>query len=143
MYITTPAFIEYKSNKDFRSAIRYHFGMNEADILKRLDAQYGGDAKTALDEESLDELMMDESRMTRVMNHIFTNTEKSKEFQELYTLGAAKWISEDLGVGQCILFTYDYYYLYHSCLCIYFDYPEQWNEYCPYYVQLRDKLLQR
>jgi hypothetical protein len=141
MYITTPAFIEYTTSHEFRAAFRRQFGMDEDKIIKELDALYGGDARAVLDAESLDELLMDEGRMSAVMNDIFTKTEKNPEFCELYTLGAAKWISEDLGVGQCILCTYDYFYLYHSCLCVFFDSPSQWNAACPYYVQLRDKLM--
>lgn len=140
MYITTPTFIEYTTSCEFRAAFRRQFGMDEAKIIKELDKLYGGDARTLLDTESLDELLMDEERMAAVMNDVLEKTQKNPEFILLYKLGAAKWISEDLGVGQCILFTYDYYYLYHSCLCVFLDFPEQWNAECPYFIQLRDKL---
>ena len=143
MYITTPAFIEYTTNHDFRTAFRRHFGMDEDALMRQLDQKYGGDARTMLDEETLDELLIDDRHMSKVMDDVLSKTTTNREFQELYTLGAAKWISEDMSIGQCILFTYDYYYLYHSCLCVFFDSPKQWGPKCPYYIQLRDKLLQR
>jgi hypothetical protein len=143
MYNTTPAFIEYQTNHDFRTVFRRQFGMDEPNIRQQLISKFGEKYVNELDEETLDEHLLDEPHMSAVMDYIYAQTKKNREFIVLYTLGAAKWISEDLQIGQCILLTYDYYYLYHSCLCVFFDHPEQWNDACPYYIQLRDKLQTR
>ena len=143
MYITDPAFIEYKTNHEFRAAFRRHMGMDENVLRAKLLAEYGEQVVNEWDEETLDELLLDNDRMNLVMNDVLAKTKKNIQFILLYKLGAAKWISEDIEIGQCILFTYDYYYLYHSCLCVFHDYPEQWGEKCPYFIQLRDKLQER
>lgn len=143
MYCTEPAFIEYTSNHEFRAAFRRHMGMDESKLRANLITEFGESAVNEMDEETLDELLLDHDRMSAVMNDVLAKTKKNIQFILLYKLGAAKWISEDIGIGQCILFTYDYYYLYHSCLYVYLNHPEQWGEKCPYFIQLRDKLQER
>jgi hypothetical protein len=143
MYNTTPAFIEYQTNHDFRTVFRRQFGIDESSVRQKLISKFGEKYVHEIDEESLDELLLDEQHMSAVMDYLYKHTQKNREFIVLYTLGAAKWISEDMQIGQCILLSYDYYYLYHACLCVFFDSPDQWNDSCPYYIQLRDKLHAR
>lgn len=143
MYLTEPAFIEYKTNHEYRAIFRHHMGMNETLLRENLVNEFGEQAVNELDEETYDELLLDNEQMNRVMNDLLAKTKPNIQFLLLYKLGAAKWMSEDIEIGQCILLTYDYYYLYHSCLCVFLDYPDQWGEKCPYFIQLRNKLQER
>ena len=139
-YKTNPAFIEYNTNNEYRAVYRHHFDMDETKIMEELCKIYGADGIKEMDQETLDELLVDNDKLSKIMDDILNKTRHEPWFKQLYLLGASKWLSEDDGIGQCILLSYDYYYLYHTCLHIFFEYPDQWSNTCPYYIQLYDKL---
>jgi hypothetical protein len=114
--------------------------MDTEEILKDLESNYN---TKELDEETLDELLYDSDKISDTLRELYELTKENLLFQNLYTLAAAKMISTDLTIGQIILFSYDYLYLFHPCMCVFLVSPEEFNESCTYYLQLKDKLEKR
>ena len=136
IYDTSTPLIEYNTTEEYRAHIRIIFGMDCESKRKEIQETY-----MDLDKESLDELLYDENQMSMVMDQIYQMTEHHPQFQELYRLAAAKMLSEDLKIGQAVICCYDYFYLFHPCMCTFIDCPIIFDEYCPYFIQLRDKLI--
>ena len=101
----------YTTNKEYRQCIRSAFYMEDQD----LEDQYED-----LDEESADELNFDMDRAETVMQELYLLTKEDPVFQELYDLAAATMLSEDRQIGQSVLFSYDYFRLFHNCLRYFF-----------------------
>ena len=160
IYNTYTPLIEYNTTEEYRSHVRTIFKMDCESKRKEIQEIYGqgsseamnpttnaiGDRRSPetfgdLDKESLDELLYDENQMSMVMDQIYQMTEQHPQFQELYRLAAAKMLSEDLTIGQAVICCYDYFYLFHPCMCTFIDCPIIFDEYCPYFIQLRDKLI--
>jgi len=135
-YSTTNPLIEYNTTEEYRAHIRAIFGMDCETKRREILETYHD-----LDKESLDELLYDETQMILMMDQIYQMTEHHPQFQELYRLAAAKMLSEDLSIGQAVICCYDYFYMFHTCLCTFIENPESFNESCPYFLQLRDKLI--
>ena len=128
-YNTNNIYIEYKTNKEYRECIRKVFYQNcttQEEELKKYD----------LDDESYDEMLYDNETMLNILDTIYLNTKSNHMFQKLYDLAAAKMMSINREIGLSVLYSYDYFYLMHICLCIYLDYPELFNESLPYYIEL-------
>jgi hypothetical protein len=96
-----------------------------------------------IDEESYDECMFEPESMSQTMDDVYAKTKHLATFQTLYELAAAKMFSTDPSIGLCILFSYDYLYLFHACLCVFFLQPEDFHEKCAYYLQLKERLEKR
>jgi hypothetical protein len=137
-YDTSNLHIEYNTDEEYRNIMRTIFKMDCETKRKELQDTYGD-----LDKESLDELLYDEAKMATLLDQLYEMTEHHPQFQELYRLAAAKMLSEDLSIGQAVICCYDYFYLFHPCLCVFIDCPSEFNETCPYFIQLRDKLMKR
>jgi hypothetical protein len=135
-YNTRNLYIEYKTNKEYRQVIREVFNQDCSSQEEELN-------KYDLDEESYDEMLYDNNTMLNILDTIYLNTKSHYMFQTLYDLAAAKMMSINREIGLSVLYSYDYFYLMHICLCIYLDYPEQFNEACPYYIELIDKLKKK
>jgi hypothetical protein len=139
-YDTSSHLIEYNSNIEYRKILRNLFRMDTEEILKDLESKYN---TKVLDEETMDELLYDSDKISDTLRQLYELTKENLLFQNLYTLAAAKMISTDLSIGQIILFSYDYLYLFHPCMCVFLVSPEEFNESCTYYLQLKDKLEKR
>jgi len=139
-YDTSSHLIEYNSNIEYRKILRGLFRMDTEEILKGLESKYN---MKELDEETIDEILYDSDKISDTMRELYELTKLNPLFQNLYTLAAAKMISTDLSIGQIILFSYDYLYLFHPCMCVFLVSPEEFNESCTYYLQLKDKLEKR
>ena len=80
-----------------------------------------------------------------ILDIIFEIT--SVHFKELYELSSAVMMMEDLDIGLVILFSYDYFSLFHLCLCDYLSINReeekeeliQFTNKNQYYLQLLDK----
>ena len=136
-YDTSNPFIEYSSNRQYRRRLRTIFKINIDAIQKHLEQKYNTDE---LDDETVDELLYDTDTMEIVMQQLFERTKDSANFQILYDLAAAKMFSMDRTIGQCILFSYNYFYLFHACICVFLREPNEFTDTCTYYLQLKDKL---
>jgi len=93
----------YSNNEEYRACLRNYFHMDivEADrehaYLKESDI------------ESYDELLYDDAAMKRGMDDILEKTRENPLFITLYTLAAGQFLSDDIGIGLCVLLSYDYF----------------------------------
>lgn len=131
MYDTTTPDITYSDSNGYRDIIRRVFRMNEVvaenALLKKDD----------VDDESWDEMLFDSDSITKTMDTLYDKTEDHPLFAELYEIAAAQMISTDYKIGQAVLMSYDYFRLFHPCLCTFLNTPEAFNETCRYYIQLK------
>lgn len=81
------------------------------------DKQYRNALYTAFCLETEDDPVDIDQKMIEQMDILFLATKNIDIFAELYKNAAYKMISEDMGIGQCILFSYDYFYLFHPVIC--------------------------
>ena len=137
-YDISQPFIEYHNNLEYRQWIRTVFRTDKEKIKQEIESVY--DNVSSLEEETLDELCIDMDAMEETMSKLFILTESHELFQKLYDAAAAKMISTDRTIGQCVLFSYDYFYLFHACMCVFLTNPSQFTIMCPYYVDLKKKL---
>lgn len=103
--------ISYNDNMSYRKCLRFVTNMNIDNIhvpWEQMDED--------LDEETIDEQLYDQVLMTTVMDNIFNDTKDNDNFKELYSLAAAQMFSVDHCIGLAILFSYDYFDLFHNCL---------------------------
>ena len=102
--------ISYNDNGGYRKAMRELFHMKEPDL-----SEYGD-----LDEETRDELLFDESTISKVTDKIYDITKNHPLFQELYTMAAGRFLSTNMEIGLAVVFCYDYLPLFHNCLASFF-----------------------
>lgn len=129
-YNVSHILIEYYNDEEYRENIRKIFKMKH---LENKDEEY-------IDKVTADELDYDYEKIDKVMKKLYENTKDNPLFQILYDLAAAKMISLDRTIGQSVLFSYDYLYLFHACLCVYIVSPTEFTSDCEYYKNLKEKL---
>lgn len=134
-YNVSQLLIEYKNDKEYRETLRKIFQMKPVSTDTVVD--------DADDEITADENDYDCQQINTTMEQLFKETENHPLFQTLYDLAAAKMISLDRTIGQCVLFSYDYFYLFHACMCVFLVCPQEWTEECEYYRDLKTKLETR
>lgn len=129
--ISTPN-LTYNDSKEYRDVIRRVFKTDDIKITENSLLK-----KEDVDEESWDEFLFDDTTMTKALDDIYEKTEDHPLFAELYEIAAAQMISTDSHIGQAVLMSYDYFRLYHPCLCTFLSSPDAFNEKCKYYIQLK------
>jgi hypothetical protein len=103
IYLNKP--VQYKNNQEYRNCIREIFRMQE--FISTLD----------IDDETKDEQNYDDRSTSKVLDYIYSITKKNACFQELYGYAAATMFSTDPEIGLAVLFSYDYFLLFHPLLC--------------------------
>jgi hypothetical protein len=127
--------------------------------------------QTKIDDNDYD-LFYDEKMVNPAMDELYRLTKHNVLFQNLYKKAAAKVMSVNKTIGQCILFSYDYFREFHPCICrfLYDHYqktqPEiieqlyksssssvdmkmvwenlgEWNEHNQYYMSLLEVLTKK
>lgn len=116
----------YDNNKTYRAILRHLFYIDSAEVLAELSETYTDIAD--LDEETIDELTIDMTKIESAMEVLYEETKDDPLFRNLYDLAAARMFSVDRKIGQSVLFSYDYLYLFHSLLYLRFFEPDQCNE---------------
>jgi hypothetical protein len=101
--------IEYFENNSYRQCLREVMNM---DVSQMTFEQY----KDELDDETKDELLIDEKQMSAAMDDIYEKTKKLESFQSLYSSAAALMFSTDPNIGLAVLFSYDYFSVFHMCI---------------------------
>lgn len=91
---------------------------------------------TSSDDEFDDE---NNKKLIETMEHLFHLTEKNEIFDKLYNLACSKMFLTDKTIGQCILYSYDYFDLFHYCMCLFLKGGEM-SEEEPQVKALFDKL---
>jgi len=82
----------------------------------------------------------DDSYSSKLLDLIFEKT--SVHLKELYEKASAVMMMEDLDIGLAIMFSYDYFSLFHLCLCDYLLINQEEKEDIKknqYYLQILDK----
>ena len=131
-----PSSISYKNNKEYRDWIRRVFRFNKDTKIYYADLTEK-EMSNEIDEESRDEMEFDLDSMQIGLDFLFDNTILSPIFEELYILSAATMFSTDVKIGQSVLCSYDFFYLYYTCLWHFFMNPSRKIETIPEYQQLR------
>ena len=121
----------YSSNMEYRDFLRDIFFMK---------LPKSPDNPDDIDDETLDENNYDEGSISRTMDVLFDLTKGNVLFQQLYISAAAKMLSEQLDIGQAVLFSYDYLPLFHKCLGCFFKEPAKFDDTNEFYVGLMKKL---
>ncbi len=139
-YDTSFPMIEYYDDFEYRNCIRRIFKMDmekmKADLAEKYDIN-------GIDPVTLDEFMIDIGVMDNALRNLFNLTKDNSQFCELYDLAAAKMISTNREIGQSILYSYDYIYIFHPLMCAFLEYPDDKELQTKYYKQLREGLLRR
>lgn len=137
-YNISQLLIEYHNDKEYRETLRRIFKMKHIKN-KNID----NDEDDEMDEITADEQDYDFKKIDKTMDQLYDQTKENPLFQTLYDLAAAKMISLDRTIGQCVLFSYDYFYLFHACLCVFIVCSNEFTEECEYYKLLKTKLETR
>ena len=132
MYNTT-LIVNYQNNKEYRACIRNLFKMETQIYNETLYEE-------PLDEETLDEQNYDNNKTTDMLDYIYSITKENSYFKELYGYGAGTMFSTNLEIGLVVLFSYDYFVLFHPCICSFIENPALFNESNIYFIQLKTKI---
>jgi len=120
--------VSYNDNFTYRAKFREFVNMDISKI--NLDS--------SMDQESYDELLFDSEEMSSCLTEIYSITKTNILFKELYAIGASKMLSEDEEIGLCVLFSYDYFYLFFLCLV---DFQNgSFNKNNTNYITLKNKI---
>jgi len=120
--------VYYSNTTDYRKCLRELFHMKCIFNPELED----------IDEETKDELLYDEERMSFVMDELYNATKNNDCFNELYDLAAATMFSTDRTIGQAVLFSYDYLCYFHNCLASFLK--GEFDNKNEYYLLLKMKL---
>jgi len=126
----------YSNNKEYRDSIRNFFNMNVENIQVEIK-QY------EYDDETCDELLIDEVAMSKGMANILEKTSGNILFDELYSLAAALMISLDKDTGLCILLSYDYFCDFYNVWNAFLENPNEFSDKNPFYITLKNRFLQK
>ena len=101
--------VDYTENESYRRCLRGVMKMDTSGV--NFDS-----CDDDIDDETRDELLIDEKSMSIAMDKIYENTKNDKLFKELYSHAAALMFSEDESIGLAVLFSYDYFSYFHYIL---------------------------
>ena len=97
--------VEYHDDFSYRENVRTVFGMN---VCVDLDNDY--------DEVTKDELLYEENAMSKGLDAIYEKTKDVADFKKIYEISAGFMLSNDPNIGLAVIFSYDYFALFHLCL---------------------------
>ena len=106
--------VNYNTNTAYRGCLRDTMNMDVSHIS--FDA-YTED----LDDETKDELLIDERQMSRALDEIYEKTCNIECFQNVFLRAATLMMSNDPKIGLAVLFSYDYFSQFHKCLKAFYD----------------------
>lgn len=121
--------VQYSNNQEYRDSMRQLFKMKLTDNTTDND----------IDDETLDEQNYDNERTTIMLDYVYAFTKDNPIFQELYQLGAATMLSLDPEIGLAVLFSYDYFYFFHQCICSFIKKPQSMNISNEYFIELKSR----
>jgi hypothetical protein len=93
-----------------------------------------------IDEETKDEMNYDEETISQTMDILFDMTKDNIWFKQLYDLAAGLMFSTDREIGLVVLFSYDNFPFFHSCLASFYNNPLEFHEKNEFYLKLKQKL---
>jgi len=145
--------IHYNSDDDYRGCFQNVF-------FSGIHDNNSNDDNDDNDDETKQNDGYEKDKVDYAMEYLFNLTKDDPLFCNLYELAAAQMISTEKEIGQCILFSYHYFHLFHSCLCCFIQEKEltknrlngdvqtieseqtdKWNSENPAYKTLLEKLV--
>ena len=93
--------ITYSDDDEYRDCIRRVFGMNPANCTND------------------DGFIYDDKNVSAGLDYVFATTKDIPEFHDIYLIGAGKMMSSESEIGMAIVFSYEYFDLFHLCLADY------------------------
>jgi hypothetical protein len=69
----------------------------------------------------------DEKKIDVIQIQIYNDLVKNKKLQELMLVLANRQLSDKHDLGFIIMFSYDYFYIFHEIICAYYK-TNEWNE---------------
>lgn len=107
--------VNYSNTHEYRRCLRTLFEMDQS-IYEQCIRDIEGHNQETMDDESRDEMAYDDLAASHMMDYVYGCTKDVPEFMKLYVSGASRMFSEDPNIGIAIMFSYDYFLLYHPCL---------------------------
>jgi len=92
-----------------------------------------------LDEETVDELLYEEKAMSSGLDYIYNRTNGNAAFRQLYLDAAAVMLSQSMDIGLAVLFSYDYFSLFHACLVDFLRDPDMFSTDTPTFIAVSNK----
>jgi hypothetical protein len=129
--------VQYTNSTEYRQCCRDLFEMN-AEAYQKNIADIESHNQEELDPETRDEMAYDESAINSMMDYVLECTKDVPELMDLYKMAAGTMISEDVGIGLAVLFSYDYLQLFHLCLVDF--YSDRFNPGSEHYKRLYARL---
>lgn len=129
----------YSNNTEYRKCIRQVFNMN-ATVYNQKVQLLETSNNEVLDDETRDEISYDDNSASIVLDTIFDMTKQNTLFNTLYLDAAAKMISLDPSIGIAVLFSYDYFELFHKCIVVFIQNPVLFTIDCKEYIALYNYL---
>jgi len=120
--------INYTNNEEYRKDLRNIFQMKNQTLDETIDP------------ETADEQDYDNANASIMLDYIYSITKEDSLFKELYEYGAGTMLSLNLEIGLAVLFSYDYFILFHQCLQQIIDNPLYWNNTNSAFIALKQKL---
>lgn len=105
MSYNTNLTVKYDDDFGYRQSIRDVFGMN---CSNDLDPDY--------DPVTRDELLYEADAMSKGLDDVYERTKDVPEFKKIYEIAAGFMFSVDTNIGLAVIFSYDYFHLFHPCL---------------------------
>ena len=125
--------VKYTDNFEYRDSMRQVFSM----ALRTTQIHAIADD---IDDESRDELLYDDASISAGLDYIFDATKDVLVFSELFLVAAGRMLSENKEIGLAVVFSYDYFELFHLCLRDYFANPSAFTAKNENYVKLWNKI---
>lgn len=125
--------VSYNNNTSYRECLRNVCSMD----ISNLNIPF--DQMEDLDDETKDELLFDQNAMNRTMDYVYELTKENTCFKEFYLLGAGQMFSQDEQIGLAVLFSYDYFALFHVCLIEFLN-KHEFQENSINYINLKNKI---
>ena len=113
--------VQYINDQEYRQCLREVCHMQSLHLI-HYDTDH--DRDNDIDDITRDEWDYDADAMTQLLDHIYTTTHFLPEFQTLYLTAAGTMFSEELQIGTTVLFSYDYFQLFHACLSAFYTQSE-------------------
>lgn len=129
MYNHTIA-VKYDDNLGYRDCVRRVFNMDVSGIEIQDD----------IDDVTKDEMIYDDKNVSAGLDYLYDKTKGVNAFRDLYLVGASRMFSENLEIGMAVVFSYDYFELFHLCLVDFFNAGETITADNENYVKLHKKI---
>lgn len=114
LYNINLAEIKYSNNTEYRDCLRKAFYMT-------CDLEHLLEENPDYDDETIDEELYNSEQSSNIINFIYEKTKDNNIFKKIYLHAAAKIISTSPDLGLVILFSYDFFYIFHNCLIEFFN----------------------